>query len=74
MRPLAKIIPCVGFAATMALAVLATQPVQAQSADMSFFVTSNGIGIEIARGEPAGDVVFHVAVPAHRWWEDIAST
>lgn len=37
-------------------------------------VTSNGIGIEIARGEPAGEVVFHVAVPAHRWWEDIAFT
>src|SRR3981081_2708376 len=54
MRPLAKIIPCVGFAATMALAVLATQPVQAQSADMSFFVTSTGIGNGANLGGLAG--------------------
>ena len=54
MRPLAKIIPCVGFAATMALAVLAIQPVQGQSADMSFFVTSNGIGNGANLGGLAG--------------------
>ena len=54
MRPLAKVIPCVGFAATMALAVLATQPVQAQSADMSFFVTGNGIGNGANLGGLAG--------------------
>jgi hypothetical protein len=38
----------------MALAVLATQPVQAQSADMSFFVTSNGIGNGANLGGLAG--------------------
>jgi hypothetical protein len=37
-------------------------------------VTSNGIGIEIVTGEPVGDIVFHIAVPAQRWWEDIAFT
>jgi hypothetical protein len=45
MPTLAKIISraCFGMAAA-SLAVLAAQPVRAQSADMSFFVTSTGIG------------------------------
>ena len=45
MTALAKIIShaCFGLAAA-SLAVLAAQPARAQSADMSFFVTSTGIG------------------------------
>jgi hypothetical protein len=28
----------------------------------------------VARGALNGDAVFHVSVPARRWWEDIAFT
>ncbi len=37
-------------------------------------VTSNGIVLEVAAGRVTGEAVFHVSVPARRWWEDIAFT
>jgi Alkylmercury lyase len=37
-------------------------------------VTSNGIIIAINDGQLAGEAIFHVAVPARRWWQDIADT
>src|SRR5690349_14600906 len=43
MPTLAKIVSCFGLCA-VSFAVLASQPAQAQSANTSFFVTSNGIG------------------------------
>src|SRR3982074_2616918 len=79
MRPLAKIIPCVGFAATMALAVLAIQPVQGQSADMSFFVTSDGIGNGANLGGLAGadnycQTLAQAAGPRSKTWHAYLST
>lgn len=37
-------------------------------------VTSNGITVELRGGDVLNEGVFHVAVPARRWWEDIADT
>jgi hypothetical protein len=37
-------------------------------------VTAGGLTIDIADGEPHADVLFHVAVPAGHWWDDIAFT
>ena len=38
-------------------------------------VTAQEIAVRVRDGEPrAPGVVFHVAVPAARWWEDIAHT
>ena len=37
-------------------------------------VTSNGVRIRVRDGEPLDDAVFHVEVPAARWWDDIAHT
>jgi hypothetical protein len=37
-------------------------------------VTSNGVTLHMAEGELLDDAWFHVAVPAARWWEDIAHT
>ena len=37
-------------------------------------VSSHGIALDVARGALNGDAVFHVSVPARRWWEDIAFT
>ena len=37
-------------------------------------VTSDGMKLEIRGGRPEGDALFHVAVPARQWWEDIAFT
>jgi hypothetical protein len=37
-------------------------------------VMSNGITIEVDRGAPATDALFHVAVPSRHWWDDIAFT
>jgi len=37
-------------------------------------VTSNGVTVSLAGGELRGQAVFHVAVPARRWWQDIADT
>jgi hypothetical protein len=37
-------------------------------------VTSNGSAVEVVGGEATGDAVFHVAVPARHWWDDIAFT
>lgn len=37
-------------------------------------VISNGITIEVTAGRPAGDLLFHIPVPACQWWDDIAFT
>jgi hypothetical protein len=37
-------------------------------------VTGNGIALAVGGGRVAGDAVFHVAVPARHWWEDIGFT
>jgi hypothetical protein len=37
-------------------------------------VTGNGVTLHMAEGELLDDAWFHVAVPAARWWEDIAHT
>ncbi len=37
-------------------------------------VTSAGIAIRLRDGEPLDGAVFHVEVPAARWWDDIAYT
>ena len=39
-------------------------------------VTAQGIAVRVRGGEPAGaeGVVFDVAIPAARWWEDIVHT
>ena len=37
-------------------------------------VTSTGVAVEIASGEVEPGPVFHVEVPARRWWDDIAYT
>lgn len=35
---------------------------------------ASGIRVDFRDGRPAGDAVFHVAVPAARWWADIGFT
>ena len=37
-------------------------------------VISQGLTIEVDAGQPTGDALFHVAVPARRWWADIGFT
>jgi hypothetical protein len=38
-------------------------------------VASNGVVLRVRHGTLLDrDVLFHVAVPAARWWEDIADT
>jgi hypothetical protein len=37
-------------------------------------VSSNGIRVRVREGNVPGDAVFHVAVPARHWWDDIAFT
>ena len=37
-------------------------------------VESTGVTVAVRDGEPAGDALFHVAVPARHWWDDIAFT
>jgi hypothetical protein len=37
-------------------------------------ITAQGIDVPVLDGEPRSDAVFHVAVPAARWWDDIAHT
>lgn len=37
-------------------------------------VTSNGITVPLRGGDVIEEAVFHVAVPATRWWDDIADT
>ena len=56
MATFAKIVSgaCFGLVAAASLAILAAQPAQAQSADTSFFVTSNGIGNGANLGGLAG--------------------
>lgn len=37
-------------------------------------VTSDGLALHVRDGAVAGDALFHVAVPARHWWEDIGFT
>lgn len=37
-------------------------------------VSSTGVEVEVRAGEPVGDALFHVAVPARHWWDDIVFT
>lgn len=37
-------------------------------------VAGNGVTLRVHDGEVLDDAWFHVAVPAARWWEDIAHT
>jgi hypothetical protein len=37
-------------------------------------LTSDGISLAVTGGEVAADAVFHVAVPARQWWDDIGFT
>ncbi|MGH2970319.1 MAG: organomercurial lyase, partial [Solirubrobacteraceae bacterium] len=37
-------------------------------------LTAQGVTLRVEGGEPHGDAVFHVAVPARHWWDDIAHT
>jgi hypothetical protein len=37
-------------------------------------VTSGAVTVEIRDGRAVGDAVFHVAVPARHWWDDIGHT
>ena len=37
-------------------------------------VASHGVTLRVAGGEVEGDALFHVAVPARHWWDDIAFT
>ena len=37
-------------------------------------VGSNGVSVRVRDGRVIDDVVFHVAVPARHWWDDIAFT
>ena len=37
-------------------------------------LTSTGVAVEVRDGEPAGDALFHVLVPARHWWDDIGHT
>jgi hypothetical protein len=37
-------------------------------------VTSGGVTVRVRDGEPLDQAVFHVEVPARRWWDDIAYT
>ena len=37
-------------------------------------VESDGVQLRVSDGEPLDDAVFHVEVPAARWWDDIAHT
>ena len=37
-------------------------------------VTSTGVALDVVNGEVEPGPVFHVEVPARRWWDDIAHT
>jgi hypothetical protein len=37
-------------------------------------VTAQDVVVRVREGEPEGDAVFHVAVPAAHWWDDIGHT
>jgi Alkylmercury lyase len=37
-------------------------------------ITDHEIALEIRDGAVRGDAVFHVRVPARRWWDDIGDT
>jgi hypothetical protein len=37
-------------------------------------IAADGLSLTVRDGDVAGDALFHVAVPARRWWEDIADT
>jgi hypothetical protein len=35
---------------------------------------NNGISLRVANGRVTDDALFHIAVPARSWWDDIAFT
>ena len=37
-------------------------------------VSAQGVSVRVRGGEPLDDAVFHVEVPAGRWWDDVAYT
>ena len=37
-------------------------------------ITAQDIDLQVSGGEIEGDAVFHVLVPARRWWDDIGFT
>jgi len=37
-------------------------------------VTSHGVTLRVQAGAVGDDAVFHIAVPARHWWDDIAFT
>jgi hypothetical protein len=37
-------------------------------------ITGNGVTLEVRDGRVRGRAVFHVAVPARHWWDDISFT
>ena len=37
-------------------------------------VTAQDVTLRVRDGEPLDDAVFHVAVPARHWWDDIGHT
>jgi hypothetical protein len=48
--------------------------VAALGLDDALVTDTGGVQVEFRGGAPAGDAVFHVAVPAARWWDDIGFT
>jgi hypothetical protein len=37
-------------------------------------IAADGLSLTVRDGDVAGDALFHVAIPARRWWDDIADT
>jgi hypothetical protein len=37
-------------------------------------LTAQDVTLRVRDGEPSGDAVFHVEVPAARWWDDVGYT
>ena len=37
-------------------------------------ITSNGVAVRVRDGVALDDAVFHVLVPARRWWDDVGFT
>jgi hypothetical protein len=48
--------------------------VAALGLDDAHVTDAGGVQVEFRGGAPTGDAVFHVAVPAARWWDDIGFT
>ena len=37
-------------------------------------ITAQEVTLRVRDGQPAGDAIFHVEVPAARWWDDVGYT